>query len=103
LATLLGQLRPPPFGDPVVLALTIPGCRVPARGDVAEPLEPVEQRGEQARGPVQLAARDLVDLLEDRVPVTLSGGKDAQHHRRRRRRDQVFRDVHCLTYPRSTM
>ena len=61
---------------------------------MAKPLQAVQQRVEQAIGPLQLPARQLVDLLEDCVAVALTLVEDSQHERRRRCRDKVFGNMH---------
>ncbi|KPC76853.1 hypothetical protein ADL26_04670 [Thermoactinomyces vulgaris] len=54
----------------------------------------MEEGVEQALGPFEAAAGALADLFEDRVPVALLLGEDAEDQGGRRGGDQVFGDVH---------
>src|SRR5688500_3831828 len=72
LPLLLRERRAPVVGDRVVATLASLGGRPPFGGDVAEPLQTVEQRIEHPVGPLELAAGQLTDALEDGVAIALA-------------------------------
>ena len=55
----------------------------------------MEQRIEHPVGPLQLAAGELADALQQCVAVALALGQDRQHEWGRRSRHQVLVDVHA--------
>ena len=70
--------------------------------DEAEPLKPVQQGIQHAIGPHHLPGRQLLDPLENRVPVGIPLFEDSQDQRRSRRGHQILVDVHLGPLPRTT-
>src|SRR5215211_4245181 len=90
LAALLGEDVSAFRSDAVVSAP--PGAlrRVPSRLDVAEPVQPVKQGIEHAIRPLQLSPGQLMDPLQDGVPVSLALVQDGQHEGYSRGSHQVL-------------
>ena len=82
---------------PVVLATAAALGDLPARLDVAEPLEPMQNGVEHPVRPLHASAGQLADALEDRVPVAVLVGQDRQDDRGRGGGDQILVDLDDLT------
>jgi hypothetical protein len=97
LPALLDELCTAAGGDRVVLAAAAAVRDLPARLDVAEPLEPMENRIEHPVRPLHAPAGQLADALEDRVPVAVLVGQDREDDRRRGGGYQVLVDLDEIT------
>src|SRR5436853_3126362 len=88
------ELRPPLARDAVVLPP--PAClrTAPLRRDESLAFEPMQHGIEHPVGPLQMAAGELGDALDDRVAVAIAFGEDREDERRRRCGDEVFPEVH---------
>ena len=95
LPAMVGERRRALRAEAIVLARPAAGRLPPFGVDVAEPLEPVQQGVEHAVAPLEFAARELGDPLQDRVAVRLALGEDAEDHRGGRRSHQVLADAHA--------
>ena len=82
------------WGDAVVLPLAAVLGDDPARLDVAQAFEAVEDGVEHAVGPLHVAAGEFTDALQDRIPVAVVLGEDREHDRRGRGGDQVLVELH---------
>src|SRR5207248_10805201 len=88
------ELRPPFARNAVVLA---PPARLragPFRRDESLAFEPMQHGIEHPVGPLQMAAGELGDALDDRVAVAIAFREDREDERRRRRGDKVLPGVH---------
>src|SRR5262245_4788768 len=104
LSLLLGELRAALRGDPVVLAPAAALRDLPARLDVAEALESMQDGVEHPVRPLHASAGDLADALEDRVAVAVRLGEDRENDRGRGRGDQILVDLHVTaSVPRTYM
>ena len=92
---MVGERRRALLAQSIVLARTATGRLPPFGVDVAESLEPMQQGVEHAVAPLELAARELGDPLQDRVAVRLALGEDAENHRGGRRGHQILADAHA--------
>ncbi len=72
LLALLGEPSPALGRDPVVLATATALSDFPPGLDVAEPLEPMENRVKHAVSPLDFSAGQFFDALNDRVAVTIA-------------------------------
>ncbi len=97
LLAFVGELGLPLGRDPIVLPAAAGVRDFPARLDVAEPLEAVQDRVEHAVGPLHVPARELPYPLQDGIPVAVLVGQDRQDQRGRGRGDEILVDLHQIT------
>ena len=94
LLALRRELRPSVLGEAVVLAPASGVGLAPLGGDKPLALEPVQYRVEHPVGPLQVAAREITDALDDRVTVAVSFGQDREHEGGGGGSDEVLTEFH---------
>src|SRR6185312_2848907 len=94
LPPFLGQLLPTPPGDPIVFATAAALGNSPARIDITQPLQPVQNGIQHPVGPFQATSRQFPHSLEDGVSVAGLFRQDRQDDGGRGRGNEVFIDVH---------
>src|SRR6266550_1088917 len=80
--------------DPVVLATATALRDFPPGLNVAEPLEPMQNRVEHPVRPLHSPSGQLPNSLEDRIAIAIRFGQDRQEERGRGSGNQILVDSH---------